>query len=54
MYLGGYREKNWGWYFHDVVVKDGRVYDGFGGPEGVPIDEFKSLWEFSEQLNWGF
>lgn len=27
--LGGYRGSNPNWYYHEVVVKDGKVYDGW-------------------------
>lgn len=52
--LGKYRDKNTGWAHHDVVVKDGRVYDAFGPAEGVPIDKFKDLFEYSDVINFGF
>lgn len=35
-------------------MKDGRVYDAFGGAEGVLINEYKALWEFPEHINFGF
>ena len=37
--LGAYRDKNHGWKYHEVVVKNGRVYDAFGPREGVGVDE---------------
>jgi hypothetical protein len=52
--LGGYREKDWGWAHHDVVVKDGRVYDAFTGGNGATIDEYKSLWQYPDWINFGF
>jgi hypothetical protein len=52
--LGGYRGKNWGWSFHEVVVKDGRVYDAFTGGPGLTIGEYKALWEFPGHINFGF
>lgn len=52
--LGGYRGKNWGWYWHKVVVNDGRVYDAFTGGEGATIDEYKSLWEYPDVIDFGF
>jgi hypothetical protein len=52
--LGGYRGTNPAWGHHEVVVKDGRVYDGFGPAEGIPIEEYKNLWEFPEDINFGF
>jgi hypothetical protein len=52
--LGAYRGKNWEWSFHEVVVKDGRIYDAFTGGQGLPISEYKALWEFSDYINFGF
>jgi hypothetical protein len=52
--LGAHRGKNWGWRFHEVVVKDGRVYDAFTGGQGLPISEYKALWEFPDHINFGF
>src|SRR5262245_4385515 len=34
-----------GWAYHEVVVKDGRVYDAFTGHQGLPIAEYKALWD---------
>jgi hypothetical protein len=36
------------------VVRDGRVYDAFTGHEGVPIEEYKALWENWDAINFGF
>ena len=52
--LGGYRGGNMGWSHHEVVVRDGRVYDAFTGHRGLPIGEYKALWEFPEAINFGF
>ena len=52
--LGGYRDVEPGWAEHHVVVKDGRDYDGFGPADGAPIDEYKELWEFLSDINFGF
>ncbi|WP_437814639.1 RHS repeat domain-containing protein [Sorangium sp. So ce1078] len=52
--LGAFRGKNWGWSHHEVVVKDGRVYDLTTGHEGMTIPEYKMLWEFSNDVNFGF
>lgn len=43
-----------GWFHHEVVVGNGRVYDAFTGHGGVPIDEYKALWEFPDAINFGF
>ncbi|MDA1055684.1 MAG: polymorphic toxin-type HINT domain-containing protein [Planctomycetota bacterium] len=42
------------WFYHEVVVKDGRVYDALTGPNGLPIDEFKRLWEYGDVIDFGF
>ncbi|NJL73005.1 MAG: hypothetical protein HC888_16380 [Candidatus Competibacteraceae bacterium] len=48
------RGKGWGWVHHDVVVRDGRVYDAFTGHEGMPISEYKALWTYADHINFGF
>jgi hypothetical protein len=52
--LGRFKNVNMKWSYHEVVVKDGRVYDAFTGHTGVPIDEYKKLWEFGDALLFGF
>jgi hypothetical protein len=52
--LGAYRKHDLGWFHHEVVVKEGRVYDAFTGHEGLPIDEYKSLWQYRDAINFGF
>ena len=42
--LGRYRGEWTQWGHHEVVVRDGRVYDGFTGRTGLPVDEYKALW----------
>jgi RHS repeat-associated protein len=42
------------WHYHDVVVKDGRVYDAMTGPDGVSIKEFKAQWEWADDIKFGF
>lgn len=46
--------ENQGWAYHEVVVKDGRVYDRFTGSAGLPIDEYKALWKYKDSINFGF
>ena len=46
--------KNLGWGHHEIVVKDGRVYDAFTGHQGMATDEYKSLWEYADAINFGF
>ncbi len=52
--LGGFRGKNWGWSHHEVVVKDGRVFDATTGHEGLPISDYKKLWQYADEINFGF
>jgi hypothetical protein len=53
--LGGtYRGHPTGYFFHDVVVKNGKVYDGFGDRDGMPIDEWKNLWSNKDHIDFGF
>ena len=42
------------WSYHDVVVSNGRVYDGFTGPRGLTIAEFKAQFEYGDVINFGF
>ncbi|MFC3998232.1 polymorphic toxin-type HINT domain-containing protein [Nocardiopsis sediminis] len=51
-YLGQYRNNDTGWGHHDVVIKDGRVYDAFSGRTGVPLDEYRDLWQYGEDLEF--
>ena len=44
--LGPYRDLGQGCDEHHVVVKNGRVCDGFGPADGLPISEYKDLWEY--------
>jgi RHS repeat-associated protein len=43
-----------GWNFHQVVVKDGKVYDALTGPNGLATSLYKQLWEFGDVLDFGF
>jgi len=52
--LGGYRGANPGWAHHEVVVKDGMVFDSFTGSKGLPISEYKDLWQYPDAINFGF
>jgi hypothetical protein len=42
------------WGHHTVVVRDGRVYDQFTGSDGLPIDEWKALWDYGDDIDFGF
>jgi hypothetical protein len=56
--LGAYRGHipggDRGWAYHQVVVKDGRVYDAFTGHQGLPIEEYKALWAERDSIDFGF
>ncbi|HVX91228.1 MAG TPA: thrombospondin type 3 repeat-containing protein, partial [Candidatus Paceibacterota bacterium] len=53
-YLPEFQGESTGWYSHTLVVKDGRVYDAFTGYEGLPIEQYKGLWNGQGEINWGF
>lgn len=40
------------WAEHFVVIRDGRAYDGFTGPEGMPLGAYRSQWEFGDYLQF--
>ncbi len=42
------------WFYHEVVVKNGRVYDGTTGPKGMSIADYKALFNDPDWVNWGF
>lgn len=43
-----------GWSYHDVVVKNGRVYDAMTGANGLAIDEFKRRWKHASIIDFNF
>lgn len=43
-----------GWSSHQVVLKDGMVYDALTGPNGMPASTYKQMWEYRDILNFGF
>ncbi|MDX3762549.1 polymorphic toxin-type HINT domain-containing protein, partial [Streptomyces sp. AK02-04a] len=50
--LGDYKLASESWGHHTFVVKDGRVYDQFTGPDGMSIDEWKAEWSYPEDHEW--
>ncbi|MGW3086718.1 polymorphic toxin-type HINT domain-containing protein [Streptomyces sp. NPDC001108] len=48
--LGKYRGIDSGWNYHDVVVKDGRVFDATTGRRGEPIDQYRANFEYGDDL----
>ncbi len=53
-FLGSYRDSPTGWFSHVVVVKNGRIYDGFGPETGLEVEDYKNLWEYADAINWPF
>ena len=43
--LPRYRGELGEWFFHEVVLFEGRVFDAFGPRQGVGVDEWIDLWE---------
>jgi len=52
--LGKVKGEEPAWPFHDVVVKNGRVYDDMTGPSGVPIDAYKKFFEYGSDILFPF
>lgn len=50
--LGKYRGEDTRWAHHDVVIRDGRVYDGWTDRYGEPIDVYRSRFEYGEYLRF--
>lgn len=52
--LGPSRNDPYGeWRYHEAVVKDGRVYDGFTGRAGMSMDDFRAQFEYGDVLQFG-
>ncbi|AJT70043.2 hypothetical protein T261_8450 [Streptomyces lydicus] len=43
-WLGPYRGQDSGWGHHEVVVRNGRVYDAWTDRYGEPIEEYAQHW----------
>lgn len=41
-----------GWFHHVAVVKDGIVYDGMTGSSVIALDKYKSMFEYSDMINF--
>ena len=52
--LGPFREQSWRWGYHRVVVNEGRVFDITTGHQGLPIADYKQLWEYEDFIDFGF
>jgi hypothetical protein len=42
------------WSFHEVVVKDGMVYDSFTGPDGLSPADFEAQFLYYDAIDFGF
>ena len=55
--LGGFgKPGQWAygeWAYHEVVVRDRRVFDAFTGHEGMSIEQYKSLWRYADAIILG-
>ena len=40
------------WYHHVAVIKDGMVYDGLTGSGGLPLNKYKSMFEYADALKF--
>lgn len=52
--MGGFDGSNHGWYHHEIVIKDGRVYDMATGSQGIPIEDYKKMWQYPDAIEFGF
>ena len=52
--LGAFQGVNQGWRYHVVVVKGGRVFDAFTGATGMPMEDYKWLWQYQDAIEFGF
>jgi RHS repeat-associated protein len=53
-FLGPFMGHNTDWRFHEVNVKDGVVRDAFTGIAGLRVEEYKALWDYRSDLDFGF
>ena len=51
---GDYQNHFQVWFYHDVVCKDGRIYDGFLPRDGLPIEDYKNLWSDRWNIHFPF
>ncbi|GAA2114395.1 RHS repeat-associated core domain-containing protein [Streptomyces synnematoformans] len=50
--LGKYRGEDTMWAHHDVVIRDGRVYDAWTSRYGEPLDQYRSRFEYGDDLRF--
>lgn len=41
-----------GWFYHAVVLDEGRVYNALTGPAGLPIREYKALFQDADAIDF--
>ncbi|UUU31641.1 polymorphic toxin-type HINT domain-containing protein [Streptomyces sp. CA-210063] len=44
------RDPRGSWHEHFLVIKDGKAYDGFTGPEGMGVDAYRRQWDYWEYI----
>ena len=42
------------WFDHTIVEKEGRIYDAYKGPRGMPAEEYWALFKYAGDINFGF
>ncbi|MFJ9760304.1 polymorphic toxin-type HINT domain-containing protein [Streptomyces sp. NPDC101149] len=52
-YKPGGKEVDETWFHHTVVVRDGKVFDQWH-PGGIDSEEFKGLWTYGDDIDFGF
>ncbi|AQX04802.1 sugar-binding protein [Elizabethkingia meningoseptica] len=40
------------WFYHKAVQKGDFIYDRITGPKGMPVNEYKKLYEYADDLNF--
>ena len=50
--LGKYRGEDTYWNYHEVVIKDGRVYDAWTPATGEPLDTYIGEWQYGKYLKF--
>ncbi|GGN29959.1 hypothetical protein GCM10011578_066720 [Streptomyces fuscichromogenes] len=50
--LGKYRGEDTYWNYHEVVIKDGRVYDAWTGRTGELLDTYRGNWQYGQWLKF--
>ncbi|MGL4514517.1 MAG: hypothetical protein ACRCT8_15620 [Lacipirellulaceae bacterium] len=50
--LGTFNGTPTGWLWHEVVIKNGRVYDAINGRAGMKLEDYINAWENGGGLIW--